>query len=75
MVALGTAMAKKMGRPSKGRDDTSIKIDRIVARKAKDLATHRGVSVAELVTELVRAPIEKAWMAMIRERDEQGGKS
>lgn len=60
-------MAKKMGRPNAGRDDVTVKLDRSVAFQAKQLAGHRGVSVAEILTETCRAPISKAYLEMLKE--------
>ena len=56
------------GRPKKSeRNDISVKLDRAVVGKAKMVATHRGVSVAELLSEAVRPVIDRAYAAMLRE--------
>ena len=68
-------MAKKKGRPPTDRDDVSVRIDRILNRKAKELAAHQGVSVAELLSELLRAPIEKAWGVMLRDTEAESRKA
>ena len=57
----------KAGRPSKGRDDVTVKIERALASKVKHLAVHRGVSVAEVLSELSRVPIDRAYAAMLRD--------
>ena len=60
-------MAKKMGRPKSGRDDVSVKIDRNVAFQAKQLAGHRNLTVAELLTDLLRGPVGKGYVDMLKE--------
>jgi hypothetical protein len=66
-------MAKAKGRPKTSeRDDSTVRIDRTVLGKAKLVATHRGVSVAELLSEVVRVPVDRAYAAMLRELE--GGK-
>jgi hypothetical protein len=68
-------MARPGGRPGQsGRDDVTVKVDRTLAGKAKLVATHRGVSVAELFTELLRGPVDTAYAQMLRqlERVERG---
>jgi hypothetical protein len=49
------------------RDDIAVKVDRAIIGKAKLVATHRGISVAELLTELLRAPVDRAYAQMLRE--------
>ena len=62
------AKAKQRGRPrTSERDDTTVRIDRTVVGKAKLVAAHRGVSVAELLTEMVRQPLDVAFAQMVRE--------
>ena len=55
------------GKKGDGRDDVAVKIDRIVAGRAKILAGHRGVSLAEFVTELLRGPIDREYLKMMKE--------
>ncbi len=56
------------GRPkSSVRDDASVKVDRAIVGRAKLIATHRGVALAELLSESLRAPIDKAYGQMLRE--------
>lgn len=63
----GPAMAKRRGRPESGRDDVTVKLDRAVVAKAKLIAAHRGTTVAELLTEAVKGPIDRLYLAMLRE--------
>jgi hypothetical protein len=64
-----------MGRP-KGkrteRDDTTVKIARSLASKAKLVAAHRGMPAAELLSGMLKAPIDRAYAAMLRELDAKG---
>ena len=67
---MAATMEPKMGRP-KGkrteRDDVAVKMDRAVVGKAKMIATHRGISVAELLSDAARPVIDKAYAQMLRE--------
>ncbi len=60
-------MAKLKGRPKSARDDVAVKIDRALANKAKRIADHRGMSVAELLSNYLQAPVDRGYLAMIRE--------
>jgi predicted DNA-binding ribbon-helix-helix protein len=50
--------------PRKKRDDTSVKIDSRVYRKAKQVAAWRGVHLAELLSELLEKPVEREHQKM-----------
>ena len=63
------AMAKSRGRPRVDRDDVTVKLDRVMASRAKAIANFRGIPVAELLSDIVRVPIDKAYAQMIRELD------
>jgi hypothetical protein len=59
-----------MGRKRPGqakRDDVAVKIDRTLADKAKLVASRRGITLAEYLTELNRAAIERDFAKVIRE--------
>lgn len=60
------AMGKKMGRPTTDRDDVSAKIDRAIMAKAKLIAADRGVTAAQLLSELLRGPVDRAYAEMLR---------
>jgi hypothetical protein len=63
-----STMARPKGRPkTSDRDDATVRLDRTLVGRAKLLANYRGVSVAELLSELVRAPLDKAYALMVRE--------
>lgn len=51
---------KKMGRPpTSDRDDTVVRLDRRVAAKAKYVASTRNIPIAEYLTELIRALVDR----------------
>lgn len=59
---------KRMGRPKRSeRDDVVVRLDRAIVAKARLLAAHRGVSVAEVLSDLVKAPVDRAYLAMVQE--------
>lgn len=47
------------GRPSKGRDDVSVKMDRTLVARARYIAELRGITLAEYLSETVRAPVDR----------------
>jgi hypothetical protein len=48
------------------RDDVAVKIDRLVADKARLVAARRGITLAAYLTELVVAPVEKDFAEAVR---------
>ncbi|HLI57641.1 MAG TPA: hypothetical protein VKY26_11500 [Actinomycetota bacterium] len=63
----------KGGRRSE-RDDVTVKIDRQVADKAKLVALRRRITMAELLTEILRAPIDRAYRQEVGKlTQEEGG--
>jgi hypothetical protein len=72
MTAEQTTMARRKGRPRTNRDDVTTKIDRLLIGKAHLLARQKGITVAELLSEMVRGPIEKAYAALVRSLDQKG---
>lgn len=71
---LGVAIvAKPKGRPkSSERDDVSVKMDRTLAAKARQVAIRRGITVAEFITEVTRPTIEREYAKLLRELDDSG---
>jgi hypothetical protein len=59
------------GRPKSERNDVAVKIDRAVASKAKAVAQHLGMSVAEVLSEVARRPIDQMYARMLRELESQ----
>lgn len=62
----GATMARAKGKKSE-RDDVAVKIDRTLVGMARLIATQQGISVAELLSGMLEAPIGKAYAAMLRE--------
>ena len=62
---------RKAGRPKGTRDDTSVKIDRRIAEMGKLLAAHKNCTLAELISEMLKAPIERGYAAMLRELEKE----
>ena len=66
-VTQGTGpMARVKGKKSE-RDDVAVKVDRTLVGMARLIATQRGLSVAELLSSLLDAPIRKAYTVMLKE--------
>jgi hypothetical protein len=64
----GLVMAKKrIGRPPLGRDDINVKIDRVLAGRAKVIAQGRGVSLAQYLSEVTKAVINRDYAQLMRE--------
>lgn len=58
----------KRGRPkTTDRIDVPVKVGKPVVLKAKAIADHRGIAVAELLTGILQKPIDQAYMEMLRE--------
>jgi len=66
--SMGTVMARPKSKKSE-RDDVAVKLDRAVVGKARMIATHKGISVAELLSDMVRPSVDKAYGQMLRELD------
>lgn len=68
----GATMARVKGKKS-DRDDVAVKISRTIVGKARLIATHRGLSVAELLSEILQAPVDKAYAVMLRDLERGSG--
>lgn len=68
----GMAAKKRAEKPK--RDDAAVKIDRTLTDKAKFVASRKGVTMAEYLSELIRAPVERDFTKAIREMGEGGTK-
>jgi hypothetical protein len=64
-------MARPRGRPPKAEQSefSSVKIERGLAVRAKRLAELRGRTVPEVLSELLRAPLARAWVDAMREEE------
>ena len=69
-MATGTMENKKMGRPAKSqRDDVSVKFDRKLAGKARQIAHGRGIPMAEYLSELAREIVDRDYKSYVKELD------
>lgn len=67
----GMTGKRKMGRPPSNRDDATAKIDRRVILKAKYVASAEGITLAELLTEILRPVIDRRHAAHGRDSETQ----
>jgi hypothetical protein len=57
----------KAGRPKRSeRDDVPVKLDRSLVEKAKLVAMRQRTTMAELLTEILRTPIEKLYRQEVK---------
>lgn len=66
-------MARKAQSDKPKRDDVAVKVDRTLADKARLVASRRGLTLAEYLSELIRTPVEKDFAKVIREMEKGGG--
>jgi hypothetical protein len=70
-VERNTMAKKKAGRPkTSDRDDVAVKVARATVNKARRVAEHKGITLAELLTELLQGPVDRAYLQMLRELGE-----
>jgi hypothetical protein len=67
-------MARKRGRP-KGteRRDAVVKLDANIVGKAQMVAKARGTSLAEYLSELIRVPVDRDFLEIIKRMDAESG--
>lgn len=53
------------------RDDQAVKIERALAKIANIIAQNREISAAELLSDLLRIPLEKEWQKELKKLNEQ----
>lgn len=61
----------RTGRPKGDRNDVSTRIDRRIVGMARVVATHRGVTIAELLSETLEEPIERAYLELMAKADRE----
>ncbi len=57
------------GRPKGDRNDVSVRVDRRVVGMARVVATHRGVTLAELLSDTLLEPVEKAYLELVAQAE------
>lgn len=73
MTLATVAMTAPSEKPKKKRNDQAVKIERSLAKIANIIAQNREISAAELLSELLRAPLEKEWLKELKKLNQQGG--
>ncbi len=67
-------MARKRGRPKEvERRDAVVKLDVIIVGKAQMVAKARGTSVAEYLSELIRVPVDRDFLEIMKRMDAELG--
>jgi hypothetical protein len=60
-------MGRKRSAGQPARDDIAVKFDRTLADKAKLVASRKGLTLAEYLTEMTRAAIERDFARVIKD--------
>lgn len=71
-VAEQRTMAKRKGRPPTERDDIAVRLERKLGSMAKAICTARGIPVAQYLSDLTRAAINRDYAKTLRDAEEQG---
>jgi len=66
-------MGRLKGGKRSDRDDVTVKIDRVVAEKAKLVALRRKVFLAELLTDMLKAPVDRAYKQEVGKLTQEEG--
>ena len=67
-------MARKRGRPKgTGRRDAVVKLEVIIVGKAQMVAKARGTSVAEYISEIIRVPVDRDFLVIMKRIDSEAG--
>ena len=67
-------MTKKRGRPKEGhRRQAVVKLDIIIVGKAQMVAKARGMSLAEYLSELIRGPVDRDFLAIMKQMEADSG--
>ena len=64
-----------MSQPSdkhKKRNDQAVKIERQLARMANIIAQNRGIPAAELLSDLLRGPLDREWQKELKKLNQLG---
>ena len=64
-------MAKAKGRPKSPRNDRTAKIDATVLSRAEAVAKWRGITLAEYLTETLRAPVARDFANDMKQADKE----
>jgi hypothetical protein len=64
-------MAKKRSTEGKEPPTVAVKIDRTLAGKARMIATDKGQSLADFISEALRGVVDREWAKMVRRAGDQ----
>ena len=72
-VGLGVSTVAKKGRPKKSeREDGVTRYDKKLMAKARQVAISRGISLAEYLSEITRATVDRDYARLLRDIDKEG---
>jgi predicted HicB family RNase H-like nuclease len=62
------AVAEQAVSPRKktGRSTKPVRVESSIAAKAEAIAIDRGIDTAEYVSEVLRAPVERDWLKLVK---------
>lgn len=60
-------MSERKGRPKGAKTYRAVKIDASLIPMAKAIATRRGITLADLISDTIRPFIEREYVGMLRE--------
>jgi hypothetical protein len=72
LVSRTKSMGKRRGNPGKPAGEGKlVRLDPAIAGMAKAVATARGMSLADYLADLLRAPVGRDYAKMLRELEEE----
>jgi len=60
------AAEKAVPRKKSGRSTKPVRVESSIAAKAEKIAIDRGVDVSEYVSEVLRGPVERDWLRLVK---------
>ena len=69
LSAVSARMPAKKPAPKGPRNDIAVKIDRTLADKAKLVASRRGTTLAQYLSDMIRGPVEKDFSKTVKEME------
>jgi hypothetical protein len=65
-LTVETKTKRPQGRPATGRDDGVARLERDLIKKARVVAFMRDVPIGQVLSELLAAPLDRAYNDLIR---------
>jgi hypothetical protein len=69
------AEPKRAGRPKGERDGIPVKLDRRLVDQARVVAAYRRTTLVNMLSEMLKAPVERAHQQMLKELNQKEGRS